>query len=78
MPKTEFPEYDRIRAELGEYNPEAIMFESPAYETALLGWTHDYRAVYDMQRCVDHLVEHEGATREEAEEWFSYNTLRAL
>jgi len=72
------PTYDEIRAELAEYNPDAIMFEAPDYASALVGWTHDYRAVYDMDLCIEHLVEHDGMTHEEAEECFSYNTLRAL
>lgn len=78
MADQDFPTYEQIRAELAEYNPEAVMLEDPAYETALVGWTHDYRAVYDMQRCVQHLVDHCQMSFEEADEFFSYNTLRAL
>ena len=49
-----------------------------SYDTALIGVTHDDRAVYDYDLMVEWLMEEEGFTEEEAREWIDYNTLRAL
>lgn len=49
-----------------------------SYDTALIGVTHDDRAVYDYNLMVQWLVEEEDFTEEEAMEWIDYNTVRAL
>lgn len=49
-----------------------------SYDTALIGVTHDNRAVYDFNKMIDWLVETEKFTYEEAIEWVEYNTIRAL
>ena len=49
-----------------------------SYDTALIGVTHDDRAVYDYDLMVEWLMKEEGFTEEEALEWIDYNTLRAL
>ena len=49
-----------------------------SYDTALIGVTHDDRAVYDYDLMVEWLMEEEGFTEEEAREWIDYNTRRAL
>ena len=49
-----------------------------SYDTALIGVTHDDRAVYDYNLMVQQLVEEEDFTEEEAMEWIDYNTVRAL
>lgn len=48
------------------------------YDTALVGVTHDNRAVYDFNKMIDWLVETEKFTYEEAIECIEYNTIRAL
>lgn len=54
------------------------MFCNPSYEDALIGITEDGRAVYDYQKMVAWLVEHDGMNEEDAEEWIVYNTIGAL
>ena len=49
-----------------------------SYDSALIGVSHDDRAVYDYDRMVEWLMEDQGFTEEEAEEWIDYNTIRAL
>lgn len=49
-----------------------------SYDSALIGVTHDDRAVYDYNQMVQWLVEEEEFTEEEAMEWIDYNTVRAL
>ena len=49
-----------------------------SYDTALVGVTHDNRAVYDFNKMVDWLVETQNFTYEESIEWIECNTIRAL
>ena len=49
-----------------------------SYDTALIGVTHDDRAVYDYDLMVEWLMEDQGFTEEEAVDWIDYNTIRAL
>lgn len=48
------------------------------YNTALIGVTHDDRAVYDFQKMIEWLMETESFTYEESVEWIEYNVIRAL
>ena len=49
-----------------------------SYDSALIGVTHDDRAVYDYNLMVEWLMEDQGFTEEEAVDWIDYNTIRAL
>lgn len=55
-----------------------VLFSNSSYDTALIGVTEDNRAVYDYRKMVLWLMENDGMTEEEAEEWISYNTIGAL
>lgn len=65
---------------LSEWNlDEAIAFENPSYETAIVG--HDIytnRIIYDYGRMIDYLVENEQMNEDEAVEFIDYNTIRSL
>jgi hypothetical protein len=64
---------------LTEANPDALLADG--LEAALVGYTvnhhHPHVAVYDIDKCVDVLVERDGMTAEEADEFLSFNTLGA-
>ena len=49
-----------------------------SYDSALVGVSHDDRAVYDYDLMVEWLMKTEGFTEEEAVDWIDYNTIRAL
>lgn len=65
--------------ELSELNPDALLADG--LEAAFVGYTlnthHAHVAVYDYERCVEVLVSRDGMTREDAEEYLSFNTLCA-
>jgi len=70
----EWPEI--IKEELSYINEQALFADG--FDEALLGIdATDYIAVYDADKCIDILVETSDMTREEAEEFFEYNTLGA-
>ena len=55
---------------------EALLLDG--YEEAFIGVNQEGGAVYDYGKMVDCLISKEKWTRDDAEEWISYNTLRAL
>lgn len=55
-----------------------VVFEDPDYAPAFIGITHDDRAAYDYNRMVLYLIEENGMSEDEAVEFISYNTIRAL
>ena len=57
---------------------DAVVFENPDYDSALIGVTHDGRAVYDYDRMVGCLVDEDGMEPLEAAEFIDYNTIRAI
>ena len=60
--------------ELGYEN--VIVFSN--YDSALIGVTEDNRAVYDYEKMIEYLIQEDGMTYDDAVEWISYNTIRAL
>ena len=57
---------------------DIVVFENYSYDDALIGVSHDDRAVYDYNKMVKWLMDTEGFSEEEAIEWIDYNTIRAL
>lgn len=50
-----------------------------SYDDALIGCTHDGRAVYDYDKMVEWLMKEDPEwTCEDCIEWIDYNTIRAL
>ena len=49
-----------------------------SYDSALIGVTEDNRAVYDYEKMIEWLVTEQEFSEEDAAEWISYNTIRAL
>lgn len=59
------------------YDGVAI-FDNYDYDSAFIGVSEDYRAVYDFELMVDYLVQKEGFSDTDAIEWIEYNTIRSL
>ena len=49
-----------------------------SYDDALIGVSHDGRAIYDYNLMIDWLMDELGWSDNEAEDWVNYNTIRAL
>ena len=62
-----------------EINPDALLADG--LESALVGYTvnhhHATVAVYDVDKCVQVLVDRDGMTHEGADEFLDFNTLGA-
>lgn len=62
-----------------EEEDQALLFgPSGAYDNSIIGFTDDGRAVYDYNRMIDELMEDDGISEEEAQEWIDYNTIRSI
>jgi hypothetical protein len=59
-------------------NDNTVIFVNPSYPNAIIGYTHDGRAIYEFNKMVEHLVEVDGMDELEAIEFIEFNTLRAL
>ena len=57
---------------------ESVVFENPDYVSAIVGMTEDGRVVYSYDKMITHLVETDGMTEEDAIDFISYNTERAI
>jgi len=72
--------YATILEVLAVLNPESLLADG--LEKACVGYTlnlhHAHVAVYDINKCIDVLVERDGMTYEEADEFLSFNTLDAF
>lgn len=57
---------------------EAVIFEGPDYDEAIIGVTEEGRVVYDYDKMVQILVERDGMKEIEAIDFIEYNSIRAL
>lgn len=64
---------------IAENNPEALLADG--FEDAIIGMaercSQPMLVVYDADKCIDILVERDGLSYEEAEEYFSFNVTGA-
>ena len=58
---------------------ESIVFESPSYDKAIIGYDDtEHRVIYDYELMAECLMEQDGMSYEEAIEFIDYNTCRAI
>lgn len=56
---------------------DAIVFDNPSYDEAIIGVSDDGRVVYDYDVMIKCLVINKGMTAHEAADFISYNTIRS-
>ena len=57
---------------------DAIVFENPSYDDAIIGTSHDDRVVYSFDKMVECLMKEDGMEYIDAVEFIEYNTIRAI
>ena len=71
--------FDEFREVIAGVNPDALLADG--LEPAAIGYTvghhSEHVAVYDYDKCVETLVERDGMTPEDADEFLGVNTLGA-
>lgn len=57
---------------------DAVIFDGPDYDDAIVGVTDEGQVVYDYDAMVQSLMKQDGISMEEAIDFIEYNTIRAL
>lgn len=57
---------------------DAVVFDHPDFDNAIIGVTDDNRVVYDYDKMVSSLMEADGIEAEEAIDFIDYNTIRTI
>jgi hypothetical protein len=57
---------------------DVVILKNYSYDDALIGVSHDNRAIYDYNLMVEWLMKNQGMDEIEAVEWIDYNSIRAL
>ena len=57
---------------------DAVVFDAPDFDDAIIGVTDEGRVVYDYDAMVRSLMKQDGITEEEAIEFIEFNTIRAI
>lgn len=69
----------KIRDALCEMgHDEAVIFDGPDFDEAIVGVTDDGRVIYNYDAMVRSLMDRDGISMEEAIDFIEYNTIRAL
>lgn len=66
--------FDEIKAELAEMDDTILLADG--FEEGLIGYVEIFSktiALYDREKCIQTLINRDGMTREDAEEFFEYN-----
>lgn len=56
---------------------DAVVFENPDYDSAIIGATTDNCVVYDYQKMLECLMTEYGMSKEESADFIDYNSVRA-
>ena len=59
-------------------NENTLVFDNPDYDEAIIGVTHDGKAVYDYDEMVYCLMKAENMIEEDAMDFIDYNTIRSI
>lgn len=78
MESIEYENYSprQILCDLGYEN--AIVFENPSYDSAIIGVSSEGQVIYDYNLMIHYLINQDHMSSEEAMEFIDYNTLRSL
>lgn len=66
------------RDAIAEMYEDAIILEDPAFDRSIVGVTTNGEVIYDLDRMEAEFAEDTHCTREDAAEFISVNTIRAI
>ena len=69
---------NELRDYIAEEYEDAVVFNVPSYDNAIVGLSDDGRVIYDYDLMVKELTEETALTEEEAIQYLDYNTIRTL
>lgn len=56
---------------------DAVVFDNPSYDSAIIGVSDNGRVVYDFEMMIQCLMEEDDMSEIDAAEFISYNSIRA-
>lgn len=56
---------------------DAVVFDNPSYDSAIIGVSDDGRVIYDFEMMVQCLMKEDGMSELDAVEFIGYNSIRA-
>ena len=68
----------KVRDAIAEINPDAILFDEPAYDNSIIGLSYDGCVIYDFDSMVEEFSQDNDTSVEDAIDFIEYNTIRAL
>lgn len=69
---------NNIRDFIAEEHEEAVVFNVPSYDNAIIGLSDDGRVIYDYDLMVKELTNDTALTDDEDIQYIDYNTIRTL
>ena len=69
---------NELRDFIAEEHKEAVVFNIPSYDTAIVGLSDDGRIIYDYDLMIKELTNDTALTEDEAIQYIDYNTIRNL
>lgn len=69
---------NELRDYIAEKHEEAVVFNIPSYDNAIVGLSDDGRVIYDYDLMVKELTNDTALTEDEAIQYIDYNTIRTL
>lgn len=69
-------EFKKALADIG--HEDTIVFDNPEYDCAVVGVSEEGRLIYDFNKMVEHLMECDKMSQDDAVEFIEYNTIRAI
>ena len=69
---------NELRDFIAEEHEEAVVFNIPSYDNAIVGLSEDGRVIYDYDLMVKELTNNTALTEDEAIQYIDYNTIRTL
>ncbi len=69
---------DELRDYIAEENEEAVVFNVPSYDNAIVGLSDDGKVIYDYDLMIKELTDDTALTEDEAIQYIDYNTIRTL
>lgn len=67
-----------LREYLAEVAPEALVFDNPSFDTAIVGVSSDGAVVYSIDLMAEEFARTNDCSYEDAIDFIYYNTLRAI
>lgn len=68
----------KLREEIADIAEDAVLFDNPSFDGSIVGVSINGEVIYELDTMILEMSLEEGISRDEAEDFIGYNTVRAL